>query len=163
MGSEMCIRDRSAIWRLKLGVATSRRRRRAGAAAAAHARALERPTPYTKYLVGVRMSTAGEAMPGLERQRWLDRVAASGIALRLAHGTQVQGEREIVLAAVAQYGKALRSAAAELKGDREVVLAAVAQDGNALEYAAAELKGDCLLYTSPSPRDGLLSRMPSSA
>ena len=25
------------------------------------------------------------------------------------------------------------------------------------------LHGDCLLYTSPSPRDGLLSRMPSSA
>ena len=24
-------------------------------------------------------------------------------------------------------------------------------------------KKDCLLYTSPSPRDGLLSRMPSSA
>ena len=30
---------------------------------------------------------------------------------------------------------------------------------------AAELllHSDCLLYTSPSPRDGLLSRMPSSA
>ena len=26
-----------------------------------------------------------------------------------------------------------------------------------------ELMIDCLLYTSPSPRDGLLSRMPSSA
>ena len=26
-----------------------------------------------------------------------------------------------------------------------------------------ELYKDCLLYTSPSPRDGLLSRMPSSA
>ena len=26
-----------------------------------------------------------------------------------------------------------------------------------------ELHDDCLLYTSPSPRDGLLSRMPSSA
>ena len=25
------------------------------------------------------------------------------------------------------------------------------------------LLGNCLLYTSPSPRDGLLSRMPSSA
>ena len=25
------------------------------------------------------------------------------------------------------------------------------------------LSNDCLLYTSPSPRDGLLSRMPSSA
>ena len=26
-----------------------------------------------------------------------------------------------------------------------------------------EIVSDCLLYTSPSPRDGLLSRMPSSA
>ena len=26
-----------------------------------------------------------------------------------------------------------------------------------------DLDVDCLLYTSPSPRDGLLSRMPSSA
>ena len=26
-----------------------------------------------------------------------------------------------------------------------------------------DLIGTCLLYTSPSPRDGLLSRMPSSA
>ena len=30
------------------------------------------------------------------------------------------------------------------------------------EVAIQEVKG-CLLYTSPSPRDGLLSRMPSSA
>ena len=29
------------------------------------------------------------------------------------------------------------------------------------QYAANP--GGCLLYTSPSPRDGLLSRMPSSA
>ena len=29
--------------------------------------------------------------------------------------------------------------------------------GKAMEFI------DCLLYTSPSPRDGLLSRMPSSA
>ena len=28
---------------------------------------------------------------------------------------------------------------------------------------ALKLFDDCLLYTSPSPRDGLLSRMPSSA
>ena len=28
---------------------------------------------------------------------------------------------------------------------------------------AEEKFKDCLLYTSPSPRDGLLSRMPSSA
>ena len=28
---------------------------------------------------------------------------------------------------------------------------------------ASNIIRDCLLYTSPSPRDGLLSRMPSSA
>ena len=30
-------------------------------------------------------------------------------------------------------------------------------------YILAEREKNCLLYTSPSPRDGLLSRMPSSA
>ena len=34
---------------------------------------------------------------------------------------------------------------------------------NALLAVIEELAVDCLLYTSPSPRDGLLSRMPSSA
>ena len=33
----------------------------------------------------------------------------------------------------------------------------------ALVALAIEASGGCLLYTSPSPRDGLLSRMPSSA
>ena len=32
-----------------------------------------------------------------------------------------------------------------------------------LSHIGCALIGDCLLYTSPSPRDGLLSRMPSSA
>ena len=32
-----------------------------------------------------------------------------------------------------------------------------------LTAAQAAVKKGCLLYTSPSPRDGLLSRMPSSA
>ena len=33
----------------------------------------------------------------------------------------------------------------------------------ALQAVDADPNGTCLLYTSPSPRDGLLSRMPSSA
>ena len=53
------------------------------------------------------------------------------------------------------------------------------KDGNALSPVLADdtknflididgticddIPNDCLLYTSPSPRDGLLSRMPSSA
>ena len=35
--------------------------------------------------------------------------------------------------------------------------------GKRLSQFTAELCQTCLLYTSPSPRDGLLSRMPSSA
>ena len=37
------------------------------------------------------------------------------------------------------------------------------QNVDTVEAVAAEHARDCLLYTSPSPRDGLLSRMPSSA
>src|SRR5665647_3082535 len=37
------------------------------------------------------------------------------------------------------------------------------RDAVELPFAHPELFIDCLLYTSPSPRDGLLSRMPSSA
>ena len=37
-------------------------------------------------------------------------------------------------------------------------------DGDGLDdFAEVELGSDCLLYTSPSPRDATLSRMPSSA
>ena len=91
-------------------------------------------------------------MPGLEKQRMLERVAQHGGALQYA--AELQGDREIVLAAVAQAGNALQFAAAELKGDREIVLAAVAQNGHALEYAAAELKGDREIVLVAVAQDG---------
>ena len=37
------------------------------------------------------------------------------------------------------------------------------QNPNAANNQAGTVPSGCLLYTSPSPRDGLLSRMPSSA
>ena len=40
---------------------------------------------------------------------------------------------------------------------------AAAADGDKQAAFTADLAKSCLLYTSPSPRDGLLSRMPSSA
>ena len=76
-----------------------------------------------------------------DREIVLKAVAQNGYALQYA-AAELQGDREIVLAAVAQNALALRDAAAELKGDREIVRAAVAQNGDALEYAAAELQGD---------------------
>ena len=42
---------------------------------------------------------------------------------------------------------------------------ALEQEGRTTSYSQLEenTRRICLLYTSPSPRDGLLSRMPSSA
>src|SRR5680860_1808518 len=53
--------------------------------------------------------------------------------------------------------------------ERELATAGAAGRGRpARAYVLSEaghagMGSDCLLYTSPSPRDGLLSRMPSSA
>ena len=45
-------------------------------------------------------------------------------------------------------------------GRRAIDLHGAAQEEVGVEVTQGEI---CLLYTSPSPRDGLLSRMPSSA
>ena len=55
-------------------------------------------------------------MPGLEKQRLLERVAQDGRALRYA-AAELKADKEIVATAVAQYGRALMYAAAELKRD----------------------------------------------
>ena len=58
----------------------------------------------------------------------------------------------------------------ELVAEQEGLLAGKYKNAEDLEAAYLSLQKklgqqeeDCLLYTSPSPRDGLLSRMPSSA
>ena len=49
-----------------------------------------------------------------------------------------------------------------LAGKRDIAHALAALGDTTVPGAPAVANG-CLLYTSPSPRDGLLSRMPSSA
>ena len=53
---------------------------------------------------------------------------------------EMQGDREVVMAAVAQNGWALDYATEEMKGNRQVVMSAVAQDGRALQFASEEMK-----------------------
>ena len=53
---------------------------------------------------------------------------------------ELKADKEVVLAAVGQGGRALRYAS-ELKADKEVVLAAVGQNGDAVEHATDELRG----------------------
>ena len=52
-------------------------------------------------------------MPGLQKQQWLEQVAEDGCALQYA-AAELQGDREVVLAAVEQHGFALQYAAVEL-------------------------------------------------
>ena len=62
----------------------------------------------------------------------------------------------------------LEKMAADLAGMEASLFVASGTMGNLVSVLAHCDRGDevvlgCLLYTSPSPRDGLLSRMPSSA
>jgi hypothetical protein len=100
-----------------------------------------------------RMSSTGEQMPWLEKQRVVERVEQSGMALQFA-AAELKGDREIVLAAVSQNGYALQFAVAKLKRDREIVLAAVVQNGYALECAATKLKGDREIVLAAVSQDG---------
>ena len=52
---------------------------------------------------------------------------------------------------------------ARVSSDRQDVDLSVSAQLRALKEYAKANGYSCLLYTSPSPRDGLLSRMPSSA
>eukprot|EP00971_Amphidinium_carterae_P216769 4303110-Amphidinium_carterae.1 len=75
-----------------------------------------------------------------ERERHLVDVKRHGDLGRVpAH---YRADREIVLAAVKQYGSALQYAAEECRADRAIVLAAVKQYGSALRLAAEECKAD---------------------
>ena len=68
--------------------------------------------------------------------------------------------REVVLEGMTQHKKGARELVAGL------VVGAIGGLGLALLIwllDTRDLSDPCLLYTSPSPRDGLLSRMPSSA
>jgi hypothetical protein len=51
-------------------------------------------------------------------------------------------DKEVVMAAVKQDGRALMSASARLQDNEAVVLAAVKEDGTTLTYASARLKDD---------------------
>ena len=55
-------------------------------------------------------------------------------------------------------GHAVEERIAEFTGGAEAATGTIA-----LKAPEIAENGNCLLYTSPSPRDGLLSRMPSSA
>jgi hypothetical protein len=89
--------------------------------------------------------SGGRGSGGGHRQRRILRPAlprsAKGDSNRSARNI-LKNDKEVVMVAVAQDGRALRFASDALKNDKEVVMVAVAQDGRALEYASDALKND---------------------
>ena len=94
-----------------------------------------------RYVVEERMDAAGEVLIPLNRlnaEKLVDELADAGyesIAVGLLHAYVNNSHERMIADIIAKK----------------------------LPDAMVSLSSDCLLYTSPSPRDGLLSRMPSSA
>ena len=74
--------------------------------------------------------------------------------------TEIELEMEKLPPAVNEAYREARSQVEQTFGDEEIVL--WAKEGLAIATQTVR-SWDCLLYTSPSPRDATLSRMPSSA
>ena len=95
-----------------------------------------------------------------------------GIGLAIALGAARHGANVVLLAKTAEPHPKLpgtvHTAVAEVEaagGKGVAVVGDVRKEEDVARAVetAVEHFGGCLLYTSPSPRDGLLSRMPSSA
>ena len=97
-------------------------------------------------------------------------VSASAAVSKSGHAGYKAAQQKKIAAAT----KVLKSVAGQVPAAGKVVASPTADNGRALAAAIADKdlssvvggnlpKKFCLLYTSPSPRDGLLSRMPSSA
>ena len=71
-------------------------------------------------------------------------------------------EKELLGGLVFKYENGNRTSSAYYKDKEKTVETIYSYDKEGL-LSKAVRKNPCLLYTSPSPRDGLLSRMPSSA
>ena len=68
----------------------------------------------------------------------------------------LRSDKDVILAAVNQDGRALRFASEELQSDREVVLAAVNQHGYALKFASEEFRSDREVVLAAVNHDYLL-------
>ena len=55
---------------------------------------------------------------------------------------QYMGDKELVLAAVKDYGLALKQATPELQNNRQIVMAAVKNNGMAIDFASPALQKD---------------------
>jgi histidinol phosphatase-like PHP family hydrolase len=90
----------------------------------------------------------------MDRQSALAKLKKEGYLLR--DMPQYQGDKELVLAAVKDYGLALKQASSALQADREVVMAAVKNNGMAIDYASPALQKDKVIKKTASAQEKAL-------
>ncbi|CAK9026178.1 Uncharacterized protein SCF082_LOCUS17376 [Durusdinium trenchii] len=91
-----------------------------------------------------------------EQAKWLEAVVSDDDGSFLAEApSYIRADREVVMAAVMQNGRALEFASEKLRADREIVLLAVDEDPNAFQFASSELHADRDVMLAAVQRNGL--------
>ena len=85
------------------------------------------------------------------------------LCLRVMRVFELKSDRDFILEAVKQDGRALRWASVELRDDEELVLEAKRQNGGALRWASAELRDDEELVLEAVKQDGRALQFASEA
>ena len=92
-----------------------------------------------------------------EQARWLEAVSEDVDGTFLAEApSYIKADREVVIAAVMQNGRALEFAAEKLRADREIVLLALEEDPKAFEFASTEFHADRGVMLAAVQRNGLV-------
>ena len=92
----------------------------------------------------------------MERQSALAMLKKEGYKLR--DMPQYMGDKELVLAAVKDYGLSLKHSSPELQADRQVVMAAVKNNGMAIDYASPALKKDKVIMKAARDQEKALDK-----
>ena len=90
----------------------------------------------------------------MDRKSALAKLKKEGYLLR--DMPQYMNDKELVLAAVKDYGLSLKHASPALQADRQVVKAAVKNNGMAIDYASPELKKDKAIMKAAAAQEKAL-------
>jgi hypothetical protein len=90
----------------------------------------------------------------MNRQSALTTLKKEGYKLR--DMPQYMNDKELVLAAVKDYGLSLKHASPTLQANRQVVMAAVKNNGMAIDYASPALKKDKVIMKTAKAQEKAL-------
>jgi hypothetical protein len=91
----------------------------------------------------------------MDRKSALAKLTKEGYLLR--DMPQYMNDKELVLAAVKDYGLSLKHASPALQADRQVVMAAVKNNGMAIDYASPKLKQDKVIVKAARDQEKALN------